>query len=69
MNYIRQGFSPADAASNLGPGSMLKAVRSVKSPNLSIGQYEIRLNHHDRLTFLSDEAMKTVTILEIGGHI
>jgi hypothetical protein len=69
MNYIRQGFSPMDAAMKLGPGSMLKQVRAVKAPNPSIGQYEIRLNHHDRLTFLSDEGTKTVTILEIGGHI
>jgi hypothetical protein len=60
--YIRQGFSPADAASKVGPGSMLKLL------NPSTGQYEIRLNQHDRLTFLSDEVMKTVTILEIGGH-
>ncbi|HLP42983.1 MAG TPA: hypothetical protein VK465_15855, partial [Fibrobacteria bacterium] len=68
-NYIRQGFSPADAAAKLGRGSMLKSVKAGKSFNPSIRQYEIRLNHHDRLTFLSDEVMKTVTILEIGGHI
>ncbi|HLP42985.1 MAG TPA: hypothetical protein VK465_15865 [Fibrobacteria bacterium] len=68
MNYIRQGFSPADAATKLGPGSMLRALKAVKSPNPSTGQFEIRLNHHDRLTFLSDEVTKTVTILEIGGH-
>lgn len=68
MNYIRQGFSPTDAASKLGPGSMLRQLRAVKSPNPSVGQYEIRLNHHDRLTFLSDEVAKKVTILEIGGH-
>ncbi|HLP43507.1 MAG TPA: hypothetical protein VK465_18540 [Fibrobacteria bacterium] len=47
---------------------MLKQLKAVKAPNPSIGQYEIRLNSHDRLTFLSDEVMKTVTILEIGGH-
>jgi hypothetical protein len=61
-NYIRQGYSPSDAASKLGPGSMLKLL------NPSTGQWEIRLNQHDRLTFLSDDATKRVTILEIGGH-
>jgi hypothetical protein len=61
-NYIRQGYSPTDAASLLGPGSVLKPL------NPSTGQYEIRLNHRDRLTFLSDDAEKKVTILEIGGH-
>jgi hypothetical protein len=60
--YIREGYSPGDAASLLGPGSMLKPLRSAP------GQYEIRLNNHDRLTFMSDDATKTITILEIGGH-
>ena len=61
-NYIRQGYSPIEAAKKLGQGAKLTEL------NASTGQYEIRLNYRDRLTFLSDEALKTVTILEIGGH-
>lgn len=40
----------------------------LKSLNPATGQYGIRLNQHDRLTFRSDEVTKKVTILEIGGH-
>jgi hypothetical protein len=39
MKYLRQGFSPGDAASKLGPGTQLKPLKS------SPGQFEIRLNH------------------------
>ena len=62
QNYIRQGYAPADAASLLGPGNGFKPLNALTQ------QFEIRLNQHDRLTFLSDAKTKTVTILEIGGH-
>ncbi len=62
QEYIRQGYAPPAAAGMLGQGSLLKQLKA------SDGQYEIRLNQHDRLTFKVDGKTKEVTILEIGGH-
>ena len=63
QQYVRDGYSPLDAASMLGSGRKPKQLKGGVA-----GQFEIRLDNKNRLTFQSDEKTKEVTILEVGGH-
>jgi mRNA-degrading endonuclease RelE of RelBE toxin-antitoxin system len=58
---IKEGMSPRDAAAKIGDADF-------KVLNKKINQYQIRLSHKNRVTFLVDHDSHTVTILQVGGH-